>query len=335
MAKRPQQKAKLLYLYSLFVEKTDSEHPVSNKEIINYLAQQGINVERKTIYDDIETLQNYGLDIISEKKQQTIYYYLGSRTFELAELKLLVDTIQSSKFLTQNKSNNLIKKIENLASENEAKQLHRQVTVINRVKVNNEKIYYNVDKINNAINDRVQISFYYLEWVIKNKGATKASKQRKRDGKIYVVTPQNLMWDDENYYLVAYESESGKLKHFRVDKMEKVELLEDKAITNKGLEKFDAGLYSKQVFGMYGGKLIDIKLRCKEALIGPMIDRFGDKILIYNNGDGTFDLSVSVMISPQFFAWLFGFKNDIKIISPNSIKNEYLNYLSEVRKIYE
>ena len=223
MARSSRQKQKLLYLQKIMLEKTDENHGLTIKEIIELLAGYDIKAERKTLYEDLEILQTYGLDIC-KTRSSTVKYYVGSRDFELPELKLLVDAIQSSKFITHKKSLSLISKLEGLVSHNEGEQLQRQVYVTNRVKTVNEKIYYNVDYIYNAISQNRQINFKYFKWDVDFGGERKIVKVERKDGKIYTVSPWALCWDDENYYLVAYDAEAEMIKHYRVDKMEYIEL---------------------------------------------------------------------------------------------------------------
>ena len=220
MAKSSNQKLKLLYIYDMLRSQSNEEHPVSTKALIEMLEQKGIRAERKSIYDDIEQLAEFGVDVIQIRSKVNGGYYLGSREFEVPELKLLVDAVQSSKFITEKKSRELIRKIEALTNKYEAKDLQRQVYVASRVKAENEGIYYNVDTIHKAIQDNVQISFLYLEW------NTNKQLVPRKGGQRYVVSPWALIWQDENYYLAAYESEG--IKHFRVDKMGQVELEKSK-----------------------------------------------------------------------------------------------------------
>lgn len=334
MAKNPNQKLKLLYILKYLTEKTDEKHGVTVQDIIAYLEKYDIKAERKSIYNDIKTLIDFDIDICSTKSK-TVEYYLASRDFELYELKLLVDAVQSSKFITYKKSNDLIKKLENLASEHDARKLQRQVVVSNRVKTMNEKVKYNIDSVHEAINSGSKISFYYYQWVLSGDSAQKIVKQRRNNGEKYTVSPWAMSWDDENYYLIAYDKEADKIKHYRIDKMESVEVLEKEKRDGKDLfSKFDMAMYSKQVFGMYGGKLTDIKIRFDNSLIGVVVDRFSKNVFVSLNDDNTFELSTKVMLSPTFYGWLFAFKDKAKIISPQSAKDEFLGYIEDIRNAY-
>jgi len=334
MPKNPKQKQKLLYIMKMFLEKTDEEYGITVADIIDYLYDYDILAERKSIYSDIETLRDFGLDIVKTKSGKISLFSLVSRDFETQELKLLVDAVQCSKFITQKKSRELIKKIESLTSENQAKDLHRQVIVANRVKTSNEEIYRNIDSINRAINTRRRISFYYTQWAISRTGAKKVVRQRRHDGERYLLSPKALTWDDENYYLIAYDAAEDKLKHFRVDKMEDICVEDSRCESSKAVDKFDLAAYTKQVFGMYGGELVNVKMRFDDSLIGVVVDRFSDKVFISPNNDGTFTVTTEVMLSPQFFGWLFSFGDKVRLMSPKAAKTRFTEYLNEVAAVY-
>ena len=334
MAKNPKQKLKLLYIMKFFHEKTDEDYGVTVADIIDYLAEYGIEAERKSIYSDIECLRDYGLDIVKTKVGKISLFSLVSREFTVEEIKLLIDAVQSSKFITLKKSRELIRKMEGLASENQAKELHRQVIVANRVKNSNEDIYRNIDSINRAINNKRKISFYYNMWQVSRTGARKIVKTRRHDGQRYILTPKALTWDDENYYLIAYDKDADKLKHFRVDKMEDISVEDSRADSTKAVDKFDLAVYTKQVFGMYGGETVSVKLRFDDSLIGVVVDRFSDKVFLQPHSDSTFTVSAEVMLSPQFYGWVFSFGDKVRIVSPKAAKDGFTEYLDSVRELY-
>lgn len=335
MAKNPKQKQKLLYILRYLYNKTDENHGVTVNDIIEYLDSFDIKAERKSIYDDLKTLQDFGIDICSAKSK-SVEYYIASREFELYELKMLVDAVQSSKFITHKKSNELIKKLEGLSSEHNAKKLQRQVVVSNRVKTMNEKVKYNIDNVHEAINLGVKISFYYYQFEVSSDASQKIVKKRRNNGEKYVVSPWAMSWDDENYYLIGYDSTADKIKHYRIDKMESVELLiNEKRDGRKLFSKFDMASYSKQVFTMYGGELVDIKLRFDNSLISVVVDKFSKNVFITVNDDGTFDVCTKVMLSPTFYGWLFSFKDKVQIISPNKAKDEFVSYLTDTVSMYQ
>ena len=327
MPKSEKQKLKLLYITQYLMEKTDENHIATTTELIDYLASNGITAERKSIYTDIELLIDYGLDIVKVKGRPA-GYQLVSRQFELAELKLLVDAVQASKFITSKKSRELIGKLETLCSKKEARQLHRQVVVTNRTKAVNENIYYNVDQIYSAIAGNVKIRFLYFEWNVKKE------MQLRHDGAFYEVSPWLLTWDDDNYYLIAYDDESRMIKHYRVDKMLKLSLSDKKRQGKEQFENFDIAAYSKKTFGMFAGEEKMVTLSCKTNLIGVIIDRFGNEASLRENGDGFVLVRVNVSVSRQFFGWLTGLSDAVKIVGPKETAEEYRSYLEEILTNY-
>ena len=323
MAKTNNQKLKLLHILRVLNEKTDDNHFLTATQLIEELEKEGITAERKSIYKDIEELTAFGYDIIHVKSKVNGGYYMGCRDFELAELKLLVDAVQSSKFITKKKSTELIKKIEKLTSVYEAKSLQRQVYVTNRIKSENESVYYIIDDIHNAIQNNKKIKFQYMEYTI-----TKELKPR-RNGQWYEVSPQALIWEDEKYYLVGYSSLDKEIRHYRVDKIGKVSVLDEK---REGLEDnyIDVADYSKKVFGMYGGEPEGVTIGFSEKLIGVFIDRFGKELDIHKREAGYLSARVSVVLSGQFYGWLTGLGSEVKILSPQKVKDEYCNYLNAI-----
>jgi len=313
MAKSSNQKMKLVYLMKLFTEKTDATHFVTMSEIIDYLANNDICAERKSIYSDIDALNQYGFLVKGFKEGGTYYYFLEKHKFELAELKLLVDAVQSSKFITLKKSNELIKKIESFASVYEAKELQRQVFVSNRVKTMNESIYMNVDRIHEAINSNKKISFQYLEWTVDKK------LKLRNDGALYIMSPWALMWDNENYYMVAFDSTEEKIKHFRVDKMTSISILDEKRDGREEFKLFDMAVYARKMFGMFGGTPVNVRLECSNYLVGVIIDRFGKDTMIIPGTDDSFRINIDVELSRQFLAWVIGLGEGAKILSPDFV----------------
>ena len=333
MPRASRQKEKLLYLQKIMLEKTDENHPLTLGEIKDLLAGYGIQTERKSLYDDLRILEFFGLDIC-RTRGTTVRYFVGSRDFEIPELKLLVDAIQSSKFITHSKSLKLIAKLEKLVSENDGKQLHREVYVTNRVKTLNEQIYYNVDELHNAISDNRMITFKYMKWAVDFGGRQKIIKTERHPGKLYLVSPFALCWDDENYYLVAYDHEADKIKHFRVDKMEKISVTDKPREGADKLEDFNLARYAKSVFSMFGGEECEVKLSVDNDLIGVIADRFGTETYIIRESDTSFIVSVRVVLSPQFFAWIFGLGTKVRILSPKRAIDEYKTKIQELSAQY-
>lgn len=313
MAKSPNQKLKLLYLMKILLEQTDENHRITMTEIIENLASYNISAERKSLYNDIESLRLYGLDIIGIQEGRTYFYYVGSRRFELAELKLLVDSVQSAKFITAKKSSELIKKLEGLASRYEASKLHRQVFVAGRVKTMNESIYYNVDRIQTAIGENSKITFQYFQWNVEKK------MELRHDGAVYKVSPWALSWNDGNYYLIAYDGEKGIIKHFRVDKMLHIELNGEKREGKQVFQSFDMAAYARKMFGMYGGKEERVRLECENLFAGVIIDRFGKDVTLNRLDDTHFFVNVEAAVSRQFLSWVIGLGEGVKITGPESV----------------
>ena len=313
MPKSSNQKLKLIYLMKILLERTDETHSITMPEIIDALAAYDISAERKSLYNDIENLRVYGLDVIGTQEDRTYSYHIGNRQFELAELKLLVDSVQSAKFITVKKSNELIKKIEGLASKYEASQLHRQVFVAGRVKTMNESIYYNVDRIHTAIAENSRITFQYFQWNVDKK------IELRHDGALYEVSPWALSWDDENYYLIAYDSSERMIKHFRVDKMLDIQSNGRGREGRQAFKAFDMAAYARKMFGMYGGKEELVRIECDNSFAGVMIDRFGKDVSMIRLDDERFVVNVEVAVSRQFLAWIIGLGDGVTLTGPENV----------------
>ena len=313
MAKSGNQKGKLLYLAEIFHRETDEAHGLTLAELTERLAAYGVQAERKTLYADMEELRRCGLDIDSWKEGREYRYRLASREFELPELKLLVDAVQASRFITENKSRSLIKKLESLVSVHDARQLQRQVLIAGRVKTMNESIYYNIDKLHTAIGEGKQIRFQYFQWTVEKKEAL------RRDGGWYCVSPWHLRWDDENYYLIAYDAEADRVKHYRVDKMKRITLLEAPRLGQERMARFDPAVYTRRLFGMYGGQPVRVTLEGENEMVGVLIDRFGKEVPVLPVDGAHFQAFVDVAVSPQFLGWVAGLGGGLRIVSPEPV----------------
>lgn len=323
MPKTPKQKQKLLYLIQYFMEHTDESHPVTTPKLIAYLEANDIKAERKSIYDDISCLCDFGYDIVRQEGPKG-GYFMASRDFELAEVKLLVDLVQSSKFITTKKSRELIRKLEKQVSKNEAKALQRQVVVADRNKTENETIYYSVDVIYEAIAKNVQIRFKYFEW--------DANKQRKirKGGAFYEVSPWLLTWDDENYYLVAYDETAGIMKHYRVDKMLEIEWKDTPRVGQAVFEELDIAAISRKTFGMFAGEERTVRLLCDNSIISVVVDRFGQGVALRPYDEHHVMVRADVQISPQFFGWLAGLGDKIRIDAPEDVAEKYREHILQI-----
>ena len=323
MPSSPNQKMKLLYLMQILLERSDEDHPLTIQDILQALAEYDIKAERKSIYSDLELLRQYGLDI-ETRQSKTFGYYVASRQFELPELKLLVDAVQSSRFITSKKSSELIGKLSSLISRHQAKQLKRQVFVAERPKAINESVYYSIDTIHAAIRDGFKISFQYFDYDLSK------ARAYRRNGAHYSLTPLALCWSDDNYYLICYNAKYDDFNHYRVDRMNNVSICEEKA-DKLDKNRFQVAEHIKRVFGMYGGEVTKAKLRFDQSLINIVLDRFGIDIPLYKVDD-CFEITVDISASPVFLGWMAQFGQKAEIIAPDSLRQamgELIDQLSE------
>ena len=310
MPKSDNQKLKIFYILDYLQRYSHEKHPVRAAELIEMLdRQKGILCERKTIYSDIAALQDYGVDIVSIPGKNG-GYYIASRNFELPELKLLIDAVQSSRFLTEKKSRELIEKLCNQCSVHDAKLMRRDVLVSGRVKNMNETIYYNVDAIQEAIAQNCQITFRYFDWGIDG-------KRHYRD-RSYEASPYGLCQDNENCYLLAHSPRHG-VTSYRVDRMSDIQLTSDPRtpcpeLTGKALIE-----HANRLFQMYSGETSNVKLRFHRSLVNVVIDRFGKETILIHDGDEHFVFTVNVAVSPMFLSWVIGFGNKAKVLHPQSV----------------
>jgi len=335
MSKGQNQKSKLLHLARILNEQTDQEHPMSLQRMMDLLQAQGVDVrDRKSLYDDLETLRVFGMDIEMCREGRSVGYFVASRPFELPELKLLVDAVQSSRFITRKKTGQLISKVESLASVHQARQLQRQVFVTRRIKAMNESIYYTVDALHEAIDSGKQIRFHYFEWAL-GRGRERVEKRLRKDGAWYQVSPWWLIWDNENYYLVAYDSTAGDVRHYRVDKMQDLSVVDSPREGGGQLSRFDPGAYAGSLFGMYHGELETVKLRFENALIGVVADRFGREVFLSADGNSHFTVTTKVAVSPQFLSWVFSFGPQAEIVAPQSVRQQFLQLMEQTKENYQ
>ena len=318
------EKMKILWLRELLLEETDRDHPLNAAQITEKLeSRYGCTCNRKTIYADVERLRTYGMRI-EQNKGQNSGYYVKHRNFELPELKLLVDAVQSSKFITKERSEELIRKLGKETSREYAKQLRRQVFIYNRIKAGNDAIYKNVDAVHTAIQNNLQIGFRYCEWTVRKE------LHRRRDGAEYIVSPWALTWDDENYYLVGFDAEKGMIRHYRVDKMQEIRITDEERRGRENFANFDLAAFARKTFGMFGGEDRKITLEAENHLAGVLIDRFGTDIIMAPHSGDRFHTAVTVTVSPQFFGWLAGIGKGIRILQPEEVREQYRGYLRDI-----
>lgn len=329
MPKGTNQKFKLYRLAQIMLEKTDDEHYITMPEIIEALSAYDISADRKSIYNDLRDLEKLGIEVEGESVGKSYHYHVVSRPFELPELKLLVDAIQSSKFITERKTNALIGKLERLVSKYDAMKLQRQVYVSGRIKTMNESIYYTVDAIHNAISENKKIRFQYFQWNVKKE------MELRHDGAWYNISPWGLSWDDENYYLVGYDSKVGQIKHYRVDKMLRIQMSEEDREGREHFKKLDMADYAKKSFGMFGGKEQNVKLLVVNELAGVIIDRFGSGVMMIPKDEHSFTVNVQVHVSRQFLGWIFSLGEGIKIIGPDEAVDQMQQEIERLIRQYQ
>jgi predicted DNA-binding transcriptional regulator YafY len=327
MAKGSNQKFKMLYILNLLREKTDDAHYIRMAEILDELQRRGIDAERKSVYDDISVLQDFGYNILRERGPAG-GYCLAERHFQLAELKILVDAIQASKFITSKKSKDLIEKISRMTSVYEAKQLERHVYISDRIKTMNNSVYYNVDHIHQAVLQHKRIEFKYWEWTVRKE------MQLKKEGADYEVSPWTLVWANDKYYLIAYEDSSGLIKHYRVDKMKDIRVTDKNRRGKTVFQGFNLEDYMKKTFNMYSGETKRLKIRFLNTMIGPVIDKFGSDATVKREGADAFVLRAEVAVSNQFFGWLSGLGLGARILQPAETAESYRRYLRNVLREY-
>ena len=328
MPKGTNQKFKLYRLAQIMLEKTDEEHFITMPEILKDLEGYEITADRKSIYNDLKDLEQLGIEVEGEPVGNRYHYHVVSREFELPELKLLVDAIQSSKFITERKSNALIKKLEKLVSKYDAQKLQRQVYVSGRIKTMNESIYYNVDAIHNAITENRKIKFQYFQWNVKKE------MELRHGGAFYHISPWGLSWDHENYYLVGYDSKEEKIKYYRVDKMLKVQMLSEEREGKEHFKKIDMAEYTRKSFSMFGGKERQVKLLVDNELAGVIIDRFGKDVIMIPAGDAQFAVNVNVQVSSHFLGWIMSLGAGIKIVSPDDVVEQMRREIERLNSQY-
>lgn len=324
---RLNQKLKIMYLMKILLEETDEDHDLTLNEIVEKLKAYNVTAERKSLYSDIENLRTFGLDIIGMQYGKTYHYKVASRQFQLVELKLLVDAVQSSRFITEKKSDELIAKLESYASKYEAKKLARQVNVNGRVKTMNERIYYSVDKIHEALNEESQIKFQYFTWTADKK------MELKHGGAYYSVSPWALCWDDEKYYLVGYDNREYKIKHFRVDKMADVSVVYEEREGKEEFSKMQMSEYTNRLFGMFDGNLETVTLLCENHAANVIIDRFGTDIPLMKTDAEHFIVRVRVSVSKLFLSWIMAIPG-VKIVAPERTVDMMKSEIKRLQEMY-
>ncbi len=321
-------KPRIICLLKLLEKYTDEEHQLTTTELSNMLeSEYGLTVHRVTFKRDIEALQEIGYDIVEIRSSQN-KYFLGDRKFELPELKLLIDAVESSKFITSNKSKILIDKINDLASIYQVKKLKRNNYVVKNIKPDNEQIYYIVDAINDAINENRQISFRYYDFTGLKK------KVLKNNGEVYTISPYHLTWNGDYYYVLGYSEKRGKVISFRVDRIATIPTILEKESYPQPND-FDLNEFTKTAFRMFEGDVVEVDLRCDNSLMKTIIDKFGEDVTTLAYDMNSFRVITDVAASPTFYGWVFGFSGKIQILGPENVKEEYKKMVMETAKIMD
>ena len=328
MPKGTNQKFKLYRLAQIMLEKTDEDHYITMPQIMEELGKYDITADRKSIYADLRDLYELGIEVEGEPVGNRYHYHVVSRSFELPELKLLLDAIQSSKFITERKTNALIKKLETLVSKYDATKLQRQVYVTGRIKTMNESIYYTVDAIHDAISENKKIKFQYFQWNVKKE------MELRHGGAYYHISPWGLSWDDENYYLVGYDSAAQTIKHYRVDKMLHIQVTDEVREGKEHFKRLDMADYAKKSFGMFGGTEQTVKLLVNNGLAGVIIDRFGKDVMMIPVDEEHFSVNVNIHVSGHFFGWIISLGEGVKIVGPTEVVEQMKAEIERLKKQY-
>ncbi len=317
-----------LYILKILWENTDEDHALTREEIEKALKKIDIVLERKTIYAYIKALQDFGFDIIMEKRGRNSYYYIGQRGFETAELKLLVDAVQASRFISERRSKKLIRKLSSLTNKFESKKLNRQVYIEGRTKTDNKSIYYSIDKIHNAIEKNESVFFKYFDYSVDKK------KINRHNGKVYHVSPWELVWNDQNYYLIGFDEAANAIHHYRVDKIVNIELTGNPRIGNDCYEVLNLPEYLKKHFKMFGGDTEVVKLKVKNENASLIFDRFGLDTKVQKLDDDYFCVDVEVAVSKQFLCWVLSLGDIVEVVEPQSVIEEIKEICRSTLDIY-
>jgi len=326
------QQPKLLRLQQIFLEETDEDHALSVEDLIHRLQQMGIRAERKSIYENIETLTFCGLDIVKRREGAKNVYFVGQRDFEEAEVRLLADAVASSRFITLQKSRRLLEKLTTLTSRHQGAELKRQLYVASRIKNMNDTIYTVLDRLNQAILNNVAIQFCYYDWKLEKGRLVKAARH---NGSLYTISPWQLLWQDELYYLIAYDHNARQLRHYRIDRMGMITITREK---RQGKEEFDQIRmedYTSSLFGMFGGQTQRVTLEFDPRMLDVMVDRFGKSLRSTLLENGRISITVDVVPSLPFYGWLFSLGEDVRLVAPTHLVAQYKESLNRQLSAYE
>lgn len=332
MAARRGQKVKLLYIIKILTELTDEEHPLSATEICEKLSAYDITAERKAIYDDIECLISFGYDIIQTRVPKN-GYFLASRDFELPEVFLLGDAVRTAKFISEKKTRELTSKLDRLLSKHQTKRNISAIYIDSSNKTKNEELFYNIDRINTAIEEGKKIRFTYSKRVLHE------GRQITTESKTRAVSPYAMTWQFDYYYLIGNYEKYDNLMNLRIDRIHSVEILDEPirhfSEVSDYTDTFDVADYTKKLFGMFGGNMQEIKLRCNNKMLEQVTDRFGDKIFITNVTDKTFDFTAKAAVSDALATWIMNYGADIEVITPNELREKIIDRAEKILEVYK
>ncbi len=332
MAKNARQTEKLLRLQQIFLRETDEEHPLTMTQLLERLESFGITAERKSIYENIQVLNQCGCEILSERRGSQTYYYAAGRTFELSELRLLADAVSSSRFITERKSNQLMEKLGSLCSNHQAAQLKRRLHIASRIKNMNETILYIVDELYRAMDQNQAIGFRYYDWQME-KGAMQ--RVPRHNGAEYTVSPWQLLWLEENYYLMAFDHAHREIRHYRVDRMGQLRLTGEPRQGEAEFKERRVQDYTARVFGMFGGESCRIALSFPAKMLEVMVDRFGKELHPQTLADGRLQIRVEVVPSLPFFGWLLSLGSGVELEEPPALRREFAERLTQIKNLYQ
>lgn len=322
------QKLKILHLIRILETQTDDEHGLTGPQIIEKLAELGIEIERKTLYRDLDALREFGYDV-QKYHRRTVEYGLASRDFEDGELRLMADAVQSSKFLTKRKADKLVNEIAKLGSMQLADDLRKRIHVEGRIRSQNESVFYNLDAIQRAITAKKKVEFQYF------KHDEAKNRVLQHNGEKYCETPVQLVYMDDCYYLIAWNDKHAGFANYRVDRMLRINVSTQEATRNEQIATFDVAKYQQRVFGMFSGEAVQVTLTVKASAMSAVMDRFGKDVASTPSGEGECRVSATVMEAPTFFGWLTQFGSDVVIEAPQSLRRSYADYLQAILKSYE
>ena len=323
---------RLLRLWEMLNTESDEDNPLGTEEIRRRLAEFDIECDRRTLYNDIETLQSAGFEIFCHRGKSN-QYYVVDRKFSVPEILIVMDAVQAASFITEKKTADLVNKVGSLAGSRKGEVLQKNVVQFSTVKSNNESIYYSVNEICQAISNKKKISFNYFDYDVSyNRNYRPTSDGKPR---LYVVSPVATVFSNDNYYLFCYDDKHMNITQYRVDRMSGVSMLDEDITPNENISNFDISTYKKQLFGMYGGEETEIRIEADKGLIDVIHDKFGSSVRLYVVDEKTIGFCTKVQVSPTFFAWCCSFGKNLRLVSPDDTVKELRNYIKSLHNMYK